>query len=162
MRFGTTAVGRSPDMSHNEQTMDATPDQVWDVLADGWLYPLWVVGATRMRSVDGHWPEVGSRLHHSAGTWPLVIDDDTEVLAVDPHRSLRLRAKGWPMGEAEVLIELHAAGSRTRVVIEEDATLGPGRFVPAVLRTPLLAWRNRETLRRLAFVVEGRRAGFRD
>lgn len=155
----TTSVGTSPGMSRNELTMKATPDQVWDVLADGWLYPLWVVGATRMRSVDGHWPAVGSRLHHSAGTWPLVIDDDTEVLAAEPGHSLRLRAKGWPMGEAEVYIELHPAGGGTRVVIEEDASVGPGRYVPAVLRTPLLEWRNRETLRRLSFVVEGRRAG---
>lgn len=30
-------------MSTTARTIEATPDQVWDVLADGWLYPLWVV-----------------------------------------------------------------------------------------------------------------------
>ncbi len=27
---------------------------VWGVLADGWLYANWVVGASRVRSVDPH------------------------------------------------------------------------------------------------------------
>ena len=33
--------------------------QVWDVLGDGWLYPLWVVGASRIRDVDDGWPAEG-------------------------------------------------------------------------------------------------------
>ena len=33
-------------MTRTTRTIEATPDQVWAVLADGWLYPLWVVGAT--------------------------------------------------------------------------------------------------------------------
>ena len=46
----------------------------------------------------------------------------------------------------------------TRVRIEEDAVHGPGRLVPGLLRHPLIGWRNTETLRRLAYVVEGRTA----
>jgi hypothetical protein len=42
------------------------------------------------------------------------------------------------------------------VVIEEDAVSGPGRLVPKPLRDPALAWRNVETLRRLAFIAENR------
>ena len=143
-------------MSVNETTINATPQQVWDVLADGWLYPLWVVGATRMRAVDDDWPAVGARIHHSAGVWPAVINDETVVLACDPPHSIKLRAKGWPMGEADVTIQVHPDASGARVVLEEDASVGPGRLLPAPLRTPLLTWRNSETLRRLAFVVEGR------
>ena len=56
------------DMSSNRRVLAATPDQVWEILSDGWLYPLWVVGASRMREVDDHWPDVGARLHHSVGT----------------------------------------------------------------------------------------------
>jgi uncharacterized protein YndB with AHSA1/START domain len=142
----------------NETTIDATPKQVWDVLADGWLYPLWVVGATRMRAVDDGWPEVGTRIHHSAGVWPVVINDETVVLAAEPTQRIELRAKGWPMGEADVTIELQEAGARTQVRIVEDVAHGPGRLLPSFLRGPLLKWRNTETLRRLAFVVEGRAA----
>jgi uncharacterized protein YndB with AHSA1/START domain len=142
----------------NETRIDAPPQQVWDVLADGWLYPLWVVGATRMRAVDDGWPAVGTRIHHSAGVWPATINDETVVLSLDPPRCIGLRAKGWPMGEADVRIELEADGAGTRVRIHEDAAIGPARLLPGPLREPLLRWRNTETLRRLAFVVEGRAA----
>ena len=93
-------------MSENTTTIDAPPDDVWAVLADGWLYPLWVVGATRMRDVDASWPEPDTRLHHSVGAWPLVIDDETRVLECDPGRRLLLRARGWPMGQADVEVSL--------------------------------------------------------
>jgi uncharacterized protein YndB with AHSA1/START domain len=140
----------------NERTVDASPQAVWDVLADGWLYPLWVVGATRMRDVESRWPEVGSKIHHSAGVWPLVVNDNTEVVEVEPLRRLRLRAKGWPLGEADVVVELEPAGAGTRIRISEDAVEGPGMLVPGFVRAPMLKWRNTETLRRLAFVAEGR------
>ena len=136
--------------------MSATPDEVWAVLADGWLYPLWVVGATRMRAVDATWPATGSVLHHSVGAWPLVLDDTTSVTACETRRRLELRARAWPSGEAAVTIELEAVGARTRVRIMEDAVSGPGRLVPAPLRHLPLAWRNVETLRRLAYLAERR------
>jgi uncharacterized protein YndB with AHSA1/START domain len=140
----------------NERTINASPERVWEVLSDGWLYPLWVVGASRMRDVDASWPEVGSRLHHSVGVWPALIDDNTEVLAVETGRSIQLRAKGWPMGEAEVMLELEPADGGTRVKIYEKPVKGPGALVPPPLVDPMLKWRNTETLRRLAYVVEGR------
>jgi uncharacterized protein YndB with AHSA1/START domain len=145
-------------MSRNSMVIEATPDQVWDVLADGWLYPLWVVGATRMRDVEHNWPEVGSRLHHSAGVWPLVLNDDTEVLEASPRTRMKLRARGWPLGEAEVTITLTPVGAHTRVDIEEDAVSGPGAMLPKPLRDPMIKVRNVETLRRLAFVAQGRAA----
>jgi len=144
-------------MSETRRTVVASSEKAWGVLADGWLYPLWVVGATRMRDVDESWPAVGSRLHHSAGVWPVVINDNTEVLAVEPGRSLSLRARGWPLGEADVVITLtDLGGSRTEVALEETTTAGPGVLLPDSVEDALLGWRNRETLRRLAFVIEGR------
>ena len=80
-------------MSTTSRSIAATPEQVWSVLADGWLYPLFVVGASRMREVDDPWPAVGSRLHHSVGTWPLLVDDTTEVLEVEEPRRVLLRAR---------------------------------------------------------------------
>jgi uncharacterized protein YndB with AHSA1/START domain len=139
----------------NERTVDAPPQAVWDVLADGWLYPVWVVGASRMRGVDAAWPEPGARIHHSVGVWPVLVDDDSEVLEAEPTRRLKLRAKGWPLGEAHVLVELEPVGAGTRVTISEDAVAGPGRWTPMVVRGPMLKWRNTETPRRLAFLAEG-------
>lgn len=143
-------------MTTNSRILHTTPDKVWDVLADGWLYPLWVVGASRMREVDEAWPAVGSCLHHSVGTWPLLIDDTTEVTAATPGASLSLRARAWPAGEAGVTISLVPLGSETEVRITEDAVTGPANLVPQPLRAVPLKWRNTETLRRLAYVAERR------
>ena len=136
--------------------MQASPDDVWKVLADGWLYPLWVVGASRMREVDDHWPEVGARLHHSVGAWPALIDDTTSVTVCRPGAELGLRARAWPTGEAGVTLHLEAHEAGTRVSIDEDAVSGPGRLVPPPVRAPLISWRNVEALRRLAYLAERR------
>ena len=143
-------------MSTTSRPIAATPEQVWEVLSDGWLYPLFVVGAARMRAVDDSWPAVGSRLHHSVGSWPLLIDDTTEVLEIEEGRRLLLLARGWPAGQAHVDISLEPSGDSTVVTMTEDATAGPGLLIPKPLRDPQLHVRNVEALRRLAFVVEGR------
>ena len=147
-------------MSTTSRPVRATPEQVWSVLADGWLYPLFVVGATRMRDVDENWPAVGARLHHSVGSWPLMLDDTTEVLEVEEGKRILLLARAWPAGHAHVEISLEpsaaSAGDQTVVTIVENATAGPGALIPKVLQDPQLHVRNIETLRRLAFVVEGR------
>jgi len=152
----TYGAGTARPMSTNKRLVHATPDQVWSVLADGWLYPLWVVGASRMREVDEEWPEPGARLHHSVGTWPLLIDDTTEVVESKPGATLTLRARAWPSGEAGVTLHLRPNGTGTEVVIEEDAESGPATLLPKVLRDPPLRWRNVETLRRLAYLAERR------
>ncbi|MFY0409364.1 SRPBCC family protein [Solicola sp. PLA-1-18] len=143
-------------MATNTRLLHAPPDKVWDVLADGWLYPVWVVGAARLREVDVTWPAVGSRIHHSVGAWPLMVDDTTEVMASERPTHLKLRARGWPAGEAEVDITLEAHGAGTQVTIREDAVSGPGRLVPAPFRVLPIALRNIETLKRLSFVAERR------
>ena len=123
-------------MSTNTRIVAATPEHVWNVLADGWLYPLWVVGASRMREVDDHWPEIGARLHHSVGSWPLLIDDFTEVLDASPASMLRLRARTWPIGAAEVTLRLSPVGTDTEVTIEEQVTSGPAALVPRARAGP--------------------------
>ena len=143
-------------VSTTTRLVHASPAKVWEVLADGWLYPLWVVGATRMRDVDENWPEVGSRLHHSVGTWPVVIDDKTEVAECRPESLLKLRAHAWPAGRADVTLRLQPVGTETEVVIEEQAASGPGALLPRPLQDPLLHWRNTEALRRLAAIAERR------
>ena len=44
-------------MSRNVRVLQCTPEDVFRVLADGWLYPCWVVGASRMRKVEDTWPQ---------------------------------------------------------------------------------------------------------
>ena len=134
----------------------APPEQVWKVLADGWLYPLWVVGASTMRQVDDHWPAPGARLHHSVGVWPAMIDDTTSSLACEEGSRLELQARAWPAGEARVVLRLRPVPGGTEVVMREYADTGPARLVPHLLQAPLIRARNRESLRRLSALAEGR------
>ena len=136
--------------------MRCAPQTVLDVLADGWSYATWVVGTSRLRSVDPGFPAPGSAIAHSFGVWPAVIDDETSVLAWRPETGIELRARGWPAGEAHVRIDVRARGDGCSVRIVEDAVRGPGRLVPRPARTAVLVVRNRETLRRLAQLAEGR------
>jgi len=136
--------------------VEASREEVWAVLGDGWLYPNWVVGTTRMRDVDETWPIPGSMLHHSVGVWPAVLDDVTKVIECEPGSRLVLEAQGWPLGKAEVVIELTDAADGTEVSIREDAISGPGLLVPKPVRQQVVTVRNREGLRRLAFMAEGR------
>lgn len=144
-------------MSTTQRLLDCDVDDAWAVLADGWLYPLFVVGAARMREVDDEWPRVGAQLHHSVGNWPLLVDDTTQVLESRPPSYLRLVARAWPSGEAEVVFELEQEGpGRTRVTLHEDLVTGPTTLVPRPLRQPILQWRNKETLHRFALLAENR------
>jgi uncharacterized protein YndB with AHSA1/START domain len=144
-----------------DRVMSAPPEQVWDVLADGWLYPVWVVGATHMRDVDEHWPAAGARLHHQVGAWPLALSDTTRVLESDEPRRLVLEARAWPTGEAriEITVEPHAEGSLVRLA--EGASAGPARVLDNPLQRRVLRARNVESLSRLAAIVENRHAALR-
>lgn len=139
-----------------QRRVKCSPAQVFDVLNDGWTYALWVVGASRMRDVDQGWPATGTKLHHSFGVWPLLINDSTEVLEIEPGKRLVLEARGWPIGEAEVEITVEPDGDGALISIAEDASSGLARLVPEQIRQPVIDFRNQETLRRLAYVVEGR------
>ena len=138
-------------MTTNSRLVDASPAQVWEVLSDGWLFPVWVVGAARMREVTADWPNVGAKLHHSVGMWPLMLDDDTEVLDSSTDRRLKLKARAFPAGAAEVEISLAAEGVQTRITINEKVVDGPAKLMPPPVEAAAMKWRNTETLRRLAY-----------
>jgi hypothetical protein len=143
-------------MATNTRAMDCTPDDVFRVLGNGWLYPAWVVGASRMRDVDEAWPSPGAELHHSFGVWPALLDDTTQMKEWDPPHRAVLRARGWPVGEAKVTIRVRSLSSGCLVRIDEDPVKGPATVVPRFLTTPMLRWRNAETLQRLAYLAEGK------
>ena len=135
----------------------ATPaEAVWAVLADGWLYASWVVGASRIRDVDADWPGPGSRLHHSVGLWPALISDHTEVEVSDPPHHLVLMAHAKAIGSARVDISIVPNGPEAcTVTMAEDATGGLGRLVPMPARQVMILPRNHEALRRLVMLAEG-------
>jgi hypothetical protein len=135
---------------------EADPGAVWRVLADGWLYPSWVVGASRMRDVDESWPAVGARLHHSVGAWPALINDTTTVRHCEPERELVLRGRLWPLGEADIRLVLEPDATGCTILMEEDVASGPTKVLPKPVRAALITPRNNEALRRLSYLAEGR------
>jgi uncharacterized protein YndB with AHSA1/START domain len=139
-----------------KRQVKASPSEVFSVLADGWLYSGWVVGASRIRAVEDQWPAKGSLIHHSVGSWPALIDDTTEVVECVPDQRLVLQARGWPLGEGTVYIELEESEGGCLIRMREDASRGPGKFIPKPLRQLSILPRNRESLRRLQLIAEGR------
>ena len=146
-------------MATNRRTLSCAPEHVFAVLANGWLYPTWVVGASRMRDVESSWPSVGARIHHSFGVWPVLIDDTTSILEWDPPRHAKLKARGWPMGSAHVVLDVVPEPAGCLVTITEDAVEGPGLLMPKPARDVMIHLRNRETLQRLAYLAEGNADG---
>jgi uncharacterized protein YndB with AHSA1/START domain len=131
-------------------TVPAPVDRVFAVLADGWSYAGWVVGAAHIREVDPGWPAVGTRIHHSVGAWPIAVRDVTTVRAVEPGRLLDMEARLWPIGAARVRLELTEVPGGTEVAMFEEAIKGPTALLPAAAQALFLLPRNRESLRRLA------------
>lgn len=137
--------------------VEATPADVFAVLADGWSFAGWVVGASHIRSVDVQWPAPGSRIHHSVGPWPMSIEDVTTVLAVEPGVMLEFEARMWPVGAARVRIEMRPSpGGGTEIRFAEELSRGPGSIVPTTLQGLVLRPRNEESSRRLARIAVGR------
>ncbi len=150
-------AGNRTCMTEMSREFSCSPQEVFDVLDDGWLYASWVVGASRIRGVDAGWPAVGTKIHHSVGTWPMLIDDTSIVKAYDPPRMLTLQVRAWPAGEAQVVVKVAATSKGCLVTMSEDATAGPGKLIPGPVRHGLIGWRNREALRRLQLLSEGRK-----
>lgn len=144
-------------MSRTVRVMQCRPQDVFEVLADGWSYATWVVGAARIRKVDAGWPGQGTRIHHSVGMWPLLISDNTEVEHVDPQHELRLKVRLWPTGSGVVTMRCRPLeNDRTEVVMEEQLVSGPISLMPTRMQDVLLNARNVEALRRLSYLAEGR------
>jgi uncharacterized protein YndB with AHSA1/START domain len=143
-----------------EKDMIATRDvaaprqRVWNVLADGWTFSSWVVGTSRIRAVDADWPAPGTRIRHSVGPWPLVINDESVVETSVPLQELVLCVKMWPVGEAHVTLRLTDILGGCRVEMEEVIISGLLKWIPDRLQLAGVLPRNRECLWRLASIAE--------
>jgi hypothetical protein len=137
------------------RSTSAQSKDVWKVLSNAWYYSSWVVGGARIRAVDDNWPEPGAKFYHSAGFWPLLLDDYTEVLASEPTRYLKLSVRAWPFGRAAVELTLHDKPDGCDIEMAEYGTTAPMKWVPERTQEFLIRPRNAEALRRLALIAEG-------
>jgi len=146
-------------MSVVYRLVHASPERVFEVLADGWNYGSWVVGASRIRAVSPPWPQPGGCLHHSFGLWPVVINDTTKSAEWQPPTRAVIEPDAGPLGTGRVCFDLQSRADGCVIRMTEDATSLPGLLVPKPIRDAVGRIRNRETLRRLAFIAEQRESG---
>jgi hypothetical protein len=136
----------------------ASVEDVWAVIADGWTYSQWVVGNSRMRAVDPDWPKAGSKIKHSIGIWPLVLDDETVAEECRPYEQLVLLAKVRPVGKARITLRLFdIEGGGCRIEMAEVPVGAPMGWVPDRLALAAAIPRNRECTWRLAALAERKR-----
>lgn len=127
------------------------------MLADGWTYSQWVVGNSRMRAVDADWPAAGTRILHSIGVWPAVINDETVVLSCTPQEELVLLARLGPVGAARITLRLSdIEGGGCRIEMHEVAVEGPMKLMPDRIQLAAFWPRNRESTWRLANLAADR------
>ena len=133
--------------------IDATAEEIFAVLADGYAYDDWVVGAKQIRHVDPDWPAVGSKFHHEIGVGPIDVRDSSKVLDADPPRRLLLEVRFRPAGVATVEMTMEPLDhGRTKVVMVETPECGPARSL-ALLTSMMLFVRNEWSLHRLKRLV---------
>ena len=136
--------------------VNGTPDEVWEVLSDGWSYAQWVVGTTQIRDVDRSWPEVGSRLFFTVGRGPLRVDNQTTVRILEPKQHIEIEAHAPPIGSARVAVTVKPWGDDSVVILDEHPLRGPGARLHNGLVEALVHIRTRRMLANLARVVQQR------
>ena len=134
----------------------ATPDRVFDVLADAHCYAEWVVGTKDVRRADPGFPAKGESFYPRVGFGPVVVDGKTTVLESARPRTVVLHARARPVADAIVSLRLDGFGSGAGTVVtmrEEPAGPAALRLVQR-LGDPLLHRRNAASLRRLKALAE--------
>ena len=137
-----------------EQSMRATPEQVWEVLADWEHQADWMPDVAWMR-VTGTSRELGARI--LVRTRVLGVPATTDVLEVvewDPPRLLRVAHRGVVTGWGEWRLEAEP-GPTTRFSWSEHLTLPLGPLGELGLRVyaPVQRAMLRRSLRNLAALV---------
>jgi uncharacterized protein YndB with AHSA1/START domain len=134
--------------------IQASPQDVWAVLADSERYVEWVVGPCESTPDRGNWPEVDSTLHYEVPLGPLKLANETVVRRCEEGSVLELEAKAGPLGTARIAIELRPWGRDTLVLVDEHPLRGPGGLVHNTAVDVLIHLRHRAMLARLAKLCE--------
>lgn len=141
-------------MAHNEIHVKASPEAVFDVLADPRSFARWVVGSRKIRRADPDWPAPDAAFDHAVGFGPFVLKDHSCVEECERPHLLRLLVKLRPVSRAHVTLRLKADGHGTHIAMDEYAADMRSRLLFNRLTDPLVRLRNAESLRRLKALAE--------
>lgn len=136
--------------------MHVAPESVFAVLSDPRSFARWVVGSREVRAADPDWPAAGTAFDHKVGIWPITLSDHSEVLEVTPPSLLKLLVKARPFSTAYVTLRLRPVARGTRLEMDEVAANALSMLLLNRLTDPLIRIRNRESLRRLKALAEGK------
>lgn len=141
-------------MARNQIDVNASVDDVFDVLRDPYSYSDWVVGTKQILDADESWPTVGSGFQFRVGAGPVGMRGITRVLDFDEGRRLRLETKSLPVGTIVITVETHDLGDeRARVTLDESSSAMP---LLSSGFDVMMHLRNYESLNRFRNIVEGR------
>jgi uncharacterized protein YndB with AHSA1/START domain len=112
-------------MARTVIVLSAPPDRVFNLLGDPRSLAYFVVGTKKIRSFDPHWPDSGTKVHHSVGLGPLVLRDETEVLESVSGRLLVLEVRLRPLGLFKVEFRLSPHSEGTELTVDEFPVAGP-------------------------------------
>ena len=133
---------------------DAAPEDVFAVLIEPRTYPDWLIGAAKIRDVDANFPSPGSKFHHVVGVRPFAIPDHSEVLDVEPDRSLTLLVKARPLFSGVVIFEITGDEDGCVLTCTEEPTFPVLKDLMRPLVDPLIHARNTKSLRSMETLVE--------
>jgi len=147
-------------VARNAAHINAPPERVFDVLADGRQYGDWVVGSRKVRETEPGFPAPGTKIHHQLGLFPLTLNDNTEVMESERPRLLVLQARGRPFFTARIRLELEPFVGGTQVTMVEEPGDRLTKLALGLVWDPAIRVRNAEALRRLKRIAErDRKAG---
>ncbi|MEU0226931.1 SRPBCC family protein [Streptomyces sp. NPDC006284] len=141
-------------MAVRHRLVQASPQAVWDVLADGNEYADWVVGTSDVTPKSGRWPEVGATIEYEVRLGPVRLQNESVVRRCEPGSVLEIEAKAGVLGTARIAIELRPWGEQCLVIVDEHPLRGPGGLLHNVGVEALIQVRHRAMLARLAKLCE--------
>ncbi|MFI1442074.1 SRPBCC family protein [Streptomyces fructofermentans] len=141
-------------MAVRHRLVKASPQAVWDVLADGDRYAEWVVGTSSTREMTGEWPRLGAKVAYSIRVGPVSLANETVVRRCREPDVLELEARAGPLGTARIAFELRPWGRHCLVILDEHPLQGIGGRLHNAGVDMLTQLRHRALLGRLAKVCE--------
>jgi uncharacterized protein YndB with AHSA1/START domain len=144
-------------MAETVTVLAGPPDRVFALLGDPRSLSYFVVGTKTIRQFDPHWPDPGTKVHHTIGIGPLALSDETEVRESEADRRLVLDAKIRPFGIFRVEFDLAPHAEGTSLTVNEFPLSGVAAL-PAMSAVVdrLIRLRNIELSRRLQNLAERR------
>jgi hypothetical protein len=121
--------------------------EVYDVLADGELLPLWWNGVyfEAKRLTPGGSPKVGDRLKARArGALPYELNFILETIVLDPGRRVVVKSSGDFDGLWSATLSPRSGGTHVDIIWEVTVLRPILKFLAPVLR-PAFAWNHRWT-----------------